>query len=208
MNHKLLASSLDGIITGGVSIKDFAVAAKMDANTAKIVLEEFASNSIGSFDGKVMQFDEGDKLRATILAIQNGLEIDVAAQHLSWKDFEELAARILEMKDFVVKKNLILTKPRMEIDVIGVKFGVAVLIDCKHWKYYSHASLKKAVKKQIERTKNYVSRTKGVIAAPVILTLYQQKVDFIDRVPIVPIFQFDSFIEEFYGNIEELKVIK
>ena len=34
-----------------------------------------------------------------------------------------------------------------------------------------------------------------------IVTLYQDKVDFIESVPIVPIFQFSSFIDEFYGNI-------
>jgi len=38
--------------------------------------------------------------------------------------------------------------------------------------------------------------------------LYKDKVDFIERVPIVPIFQFSSFIDEFYGNIDQMKTIK
>ncbi len=70
------------------------------------------------------------------------------------------------------------------------------------------SSLSSAVKKQIERTKHYVSKTEGSMAVPVIVTLYQDKIDFIDKVPIVPIFQFSSFIDEFYGNIEEMKTIE
>ena len=123
-------------------------------------------------------------------------------------DFEGLTAEILSSKNFAVIKNMMLTKPRMEIDVVGIRLGIAILIDCKHWKRYNSSSLTSAVKKQIERTKQYVAKTEGSMAVPVIVTLYQDKIDFIDKVPIVPIFQFSSFIDEFYGNIEEMKTIE
>ena len=45
------------------------------------------------------------------------------------------------------------------------------------------------------------------MAVPVIVTLYQDKIDFIDRVPIVPIFQFSSFVDEFYGNLDQMNSI-
>lgn len=207
MSQKPWLDGLDGIITGGVSVKDFATVVKTDQNTARRMLQEFSQNSIGRFDGTTMEFEEGDKLKATILALQKGVQIDQAAEHLDWKDFEGLAAKILESRDFATVRNLILTKPRMEIDVVGIKFGVAVLIDCKHWRRYSQSTLHDAVKKQIERTKHYVAKTKGAMAAPVIVTLYQDKVSFIDKVPIVPIFQLASFIDEFYGNLEEIETI-
>ena len=101
-----------------------------------------------------------------------------------------------------------LTKPRMEIDVVGIRLGIAILIDCKHWKRYSVSSLSTVVKKQIERTKHYVKKTPGAISVPVIVTLYHDKVNFIDNVPIVPIFQFSSFIDEFYGNIDQMKTME
>ena len=101
-----------------------------------------------------------------------------------------------------------MTNPRLEIDVIGIRLGIAILIDCKHWKRYSQSSLTSAVRKQIQRTKQYVAKTPGAVAVPVIVTLYKDKVDFIDRVPIVPIFQFSSFIDEFYGNLEQMKTIE
>jgi Holliday junction resolvase-like predicted endonuclease len=192
---------------GGVSVDDFAVVVKTDQNTAKRMLQELSQNSIGRFDGTIMEFEEGDKLKATILALQKGVQIDQAAEHLDWKDFEGLAAKILESRDFAIMRNMILTKPRMEIDIVGIKFGVAVLIDCKHWKHHSQSALHDAVKKQIDRTKYYVAKTKGVIAAPVIVTLYQDRINFIDKVPIVPIFQLASFIDEFYGNLENMETI-
>ena len=86
--------------------------------------------------------------------------------------------------------------------------GVAMLIDCKHWKRYSNSALSTSVKKQIARTKQYVSKTQNAIAVPVIVTLYQDKVNFIENVPIVPIFQFSSFVDEFYGNLDKMRTIK
>jgi len=127
---------------------------------------------------------------------------------LNYRDFEGLTAEILSSKNFAVIKNLMLTKPRMEIDVVGIRLGIAILIDCKHWKRYNSSSLTNAVQKQIERTRQYVAKTEGSMAVPVIVTLYQDKIDFIDKVPIVPIFQFSSFIDEFYGNIDEMNTIE
>ena len=53
-----------------------------------------------------------------------------------------------------------------------------------------------------------VAKTEGSMAVPVIVTLHQDKINFIDKVPIVPIFQFSSFIDEFYGNIEQMNTIE
>ncbi|MDC8437573.1 MAG: hypothetical protein LV468_01055 [Candidatus Nitrosotenuis sp.] len=197
---------MDGVITGGVTVKDFAIVGKVEQNVARRMLDELAKNEIGTFDGDVMEFSDGDRLKVAMMMIQRGAQVDEVAQHLSWQDFEGLAAQILEMKDFAVIRNHIMTKPRMEIDVIGIKLGVAMLIDCKHWK--RHNSLDDVVQKQIERTKQYVARTSGAIAAPVIVTLYQDKMSFINKVPIVPIFQFSSFIDEFYGNLEDIETIE
>jgi hypothetical protein len=208
LNQKFWLDGIDGIIPGGVSIQDFAKVTNTDQNTAWKMLQELSQHDVGKFDGETVEFTEGDRLRATIVALKKGIPVDEAAQHLDWKDFEGLVAQILELKSFTIMRNLVLTNPRMEIDVVGVKFGVAMLIDCKHWKKYSTSSLDNAVAKQIERTKRYVAKTDGAIAAPVIVTLYQDKVSFINKVPIVPIFQFASFVDEFYGNLEDVETIR
>ncbi len=198
---------LQGIIPGGVSVDDFSAVTKINSIDSKTILDEFIKNDIGSKQDNFYYFEVSDKLKIAVALLENGFPIDDISIALDWRDFEGLTAEILSSKDFAVIKNMILTKPRMEIDVIGIRLGIAILIDCKHWKRYSTSSLTNAVKKQIERTKKYVEKTPGATAVPVIVTLYQDKINFIDNVPIVPIFQFSSFIDEFYGNIDQMKTI-
>lgn len=205
---KNLLNTLPGIIPGGISVQDFSVITKTNYEESKKILENFLKNGIGLKEEDQYYFEDSDKLKTALMLIKNGLPLDEIAITLNWRDFEGLTAEILEEKNFAIIKNLILTKPRMEIDVVGIRLGIAMLIDCKHWKRYSNSGLSEAVRKQIDRTKHYISKTPGAIAVPVIVTLYQDEINFIDRVPIVPIFQFTSFVDEFYGNLEELKTLE
>lgn len=207
VNPKMMVG-LKGIIPGGVSVKDFSVVSRINEADSETILDEFIKNQIGTKQDNFYYFQDGDKLKIAISLLEKGFPIDEISIALDWKDFEGLTAEILSSKNFAVMKNMIMTKPRMEIDVVGIRLGVAVLIDCKHWKRYSVSSLTSVVKKQIERTKQYVAKTEGSIAVPVIVTLYRDKVDFIENVPIVPIFQLSSFIDEFYGNIDQMKTIE
>ena len=149
-----------------------------------------------------------NKLKTALSAIKSGAPIEEASRDVDWKDFEGLVAEILESKNFEVIRNFRMRKPTMEIDVIGIHLGVAVLIDCKHWKRMTNSALEKIVLKQIDRVKHYVANTDEVVAAPVIVTLYQEETKFVSKVPIVPIIQFSSFIDEFYGNLEEIRTIE
>ncbi len=205
--HPKMTTGLQGIIPGGITIQDFSAVTKIDLIDSEKILDEFIKSDIGIKQDGSYYFENGDKLKIAVALLEKGFTIDEISIALDWKDFEGLTAAILTSKDFAVIKNMILTKPRMEIDVIGIRLGVAILIDCKHWKRYSTSSLTTAVKKQIERTKHYVAKTQGAIAVPVIVTLYQDKVDFIERVPIVPIFQLSPFIDEFYGNLDQMNTI-
>ena len=192
------------MIPGGVSVKDFSVVTDTSEETAKQILDNFLQNGIGVFQDDQIHFQDNDKLKTSLLALRMGAPIDEISQILDWKDFEALVSEILELREFDVTRNLTLTKPRMQIDVIGTKAGVAILIDCKHWKRLSNSALETAVNKQIERTKHYVTKEKVRAALPAIVTLYQEEVKFINKVPIIPIFQLDSFCDEFYGNLEEM----
>jgi len=208
MQFKPLTRGITGIIPGGISVIDFALVAQTDQISAKEILNVLVANKIGSFDGDVVTFNSGDKLRAALFAISQGVPIEEVSIHIDWKDFEGLVAEILQSKNFSINKNLILTKPRMEIDVVGINHGVSMLIDCKHWKKLSTSSLNDIVRKQVERVKHYVSKTQGAVAVPAIVTLYQEEIRFIDKVPIIPILQFSSFVDEFFGNLEEIKTIE
>ena len=149
-----------------------------------------------------------NKLKNVISAIESGVPIEEASRDVDWKDFEGLVAEILESKNFEVTRNFRMKKPTMEIDVVGIHLNTAVLIDCKHWKRMSNSALEKIVLKQIGRVKHYVTSTNENMAAPVIVTLYQEATKFVNRVPIVPIMQFSSFIDEFYGNLENIRTVE
>ena len=198
---------LQGIIPGGISVHDFSAVTKMNSNDSEIILEELVKNDIGTKQDNFFYFEDADKLKIVMALLAKGSPIDELSIALNWRDFEGLTAEILSSKNFAVIKNMMLTKPRMEIDVVGIRLGIAILIDCKHWKRYSTSALSTAVKKQVERTKKYVAKTPGAIAVPAMVTLYQDKINFIENVPIVPIFQFASFIDEFYGNVDQMKII-
>ena len=208
MHVRELIKGIDAIIPDGISIQDFAIVTDTNNKTAKKILDVFIKNGIGKFDGNTVYFELGDKIKAAFLIIENGEQIEQVSEYLDWKDFEGLVAQILEEKGFATIKNMILTKPRMEIDVVGINHGIAMLIDCKHWKKLSQSALNTIVKKQIKRVKHYVSKTNDAIAVPVIVTLYNERINFINKVPIVPVQQLSSFIDEFYGNLDKVKTIE
>ena len=208
MHHKLIIRGIRAIIPGGVSEHDFSVATQMDEFSAKELLQIFLQNGIGVLDENIVEFQNSDRIKASIFAIRNGATIEDVSEFLSWQNFEELVSRVLDENGFHIQKNLILTKPRMEIDVVGIKLGISILIDCKHWKRMTQSALNDIVKKQVERVKSYVQKTESTSAIPVIVTLHQEKVNFVNQVPIVPIMELSSFLDEFYGNLDKMKTIE
>tara|TARA_B100001750_G_scaffold205311_1_gene182286 strand:- start:648 stop:1277 length:630 start_codon:yes stop_codon:yes gene_type:complete len=208
MNPKLVVKGINGVIEGGVSVTDFSIICELDEITAKELLYTLVQNGIGTLDDDLVHFNvPNDRLQIALFSINLGATIEDVSEYLNWKDFESLTGLILEEKDFDVTKNLILTKPRMEIDVIGRKMEIALLIDCKHWKNMSKSTLDEIVKKQIERVKHFVS-IENMPALPVIVTLHQETIQFIGNVPIVPIMKLSSFLDEFLGNLDSLKSIE
>lgn len=208
MDLGLATLGLQAIITGSVSTEDFSAVTGAPVSESKRTLDFFTMHGIGHVAGEQYIFDTSDRLSAALMLVKKGALIDDVSVHLDWRSFEGLAARVLESKGFAVIKNMVLTKPRMEIDIVGIYHGVALLIDCKHWRRQSASSLNNTVQKQVLRTKQYVTKTQGAIAVPAIVTLYNEVIDFIDRVPIVPIQQLSSFVDEFYGNLDEVKTIQ
>ena len=208
MNSKLVTKCITGIIEGGVTITDFSIICEFDEITAKELLYTLVQNGIGEFNDDVVDFDvPNDRLQTALFAINLGADVEDVSEYLNWRDFESLTGIILEARDFEVTKNLILTKPRMEIDIIGRKMDIALMIDCKHWKNMSNSALDEIVKKQIERVKRFVS-IENISALPVIVTLHQEKIQFVENVPIVPIMKFPSFLDEFVGHSEKLSTLK
>ena len=208
MNPKQVVKGINGILEGGVSVTDFSIVTELDEISAKELLYTLVQNGIGTWNDDLVDFDiPNDRLQTALFAIKLGADVEYVSEYLTWQDFESITGMILEEKDFDVTKNLILTKPRMEIDVVGKKMNTALLIDCKHWKTMSKSALDEIVKKQVERVKRYVT-DENMSALPVIVTLHQEEVQFIENVPIVPIMKLSSFLDEFVGNLDSLASIE
>ena len=208
MNPKQVVKGINGILEGGVSVTDFSIVTELDEISAKELLYTLVQNGIGTWNDDLVDFDiPNDRLQTALFAIKLGADVESVSEYLTWQDFESITGLILEKKDFDVTKNLILTKPRMEIDVVGTKMDIALLIDCKHWKTMSKSALDEIVKKQVQRVKRYVS-DENMSALPVIVTLHQEEIQFIENVPIVPIMKLSSFLDEFVGNLDSLASIE
>ena len=208
MNPKLIVKGINGIIEGGVSVTDFSIASGLDEISAKEMLYTLVQNGIGVWNDDLVNFNiPNDRIQTALFAIKLGADVESVSEYLTWQDFESITGLFLQEKDFDVTKNLILTKPRMEIDVVGTKMDIALLIDCKHWKTMSNSALDEIVKKQVERVKRYVA-DENMSALPVIVTLHQEEIQFIENVPIVPIMKLSSFLDEFVGNLDSLASIE
>jgi len=208
MNSKQVVKGINGILEGGVSVTDFSIVTELDEISAKELLYTLVQNGIGTWNNDLVDFDiPNDRLQTALFAIKLGADVESVSEYITWQDFESITGLILEEKDFDVTKNLILTKPRMEIDVVGTKMDIALLIDCKHWKTMSKSALDEIVKKQVERVKRYVA-DENMSALPVIVTLHQEDIQFVENVPIVPIMKLSSFLDEFVGNLDSLASIE
>ena len=208
MNPKLIVKGINGIIEGGVSVTDFSIASELDEISAKEMLYTLVQNGIGVWNDDLVNFNiPNDRIQTALFAIKLGADVESVSEYLTWQDFESITGLFLQEKNFDVTKNLILTKPRMEIDVVGTKMDIALLVDCKHWKTMSKSALDEIVKKQVERVKRYVA-DENMSALPVIVTLHQEEIQFIENVPIVPIMKLSSFLDEFVGNLDSLASIE
>jgi len=168
-----------------------------------------AKRGIGTIGSDYIEFESLDKMRAAMLAIQMGADIENLARVLNWKDFEMLATNILDVSGYIACHGLRLKDPRVEIDVVGIKDQMALLIDCKHWKHTSPSELKRFALMQIDRAEAFVRANERKIrfAVPAILTLHLESITFADGVPVIPMIKFRSFLNEINCYLNEVRKV-
>jgi hypothetical protein len=178
----------------------------MNDKVSEDILHVFNNIGMEISDERNIQFNREDRLKLAIIALKNGVDIKEVAKVLSWKDFEYFASIILKEHNYQVYNSVRIN--RLEIDILAID-DLALVIDCKHWKYNNNSMLKKAIEKQIRRIELLLNSNRFDIsyAVPIILTLHES-ISFINKVPIVPITKFDSFIREFKGYIDNICIIK
>jgi len=208
MHPETLAKSLAGI-EPKITVDEFQKASGIASRSiVKNVLDFLQSYGIGRISKNEIIFTNLDKLHVAALALQMGCDIEQVSRHLSWKDFEELASKVLQSLGYKTMTNVRLTKPRMEIDVVGINSGFAIVIDCKHWKRNNVSSISNYSRKQVARTERLVAHDRRIVlAVPIVLTLHSESVQLIEGIPIVPIFRFKSFVMDVNGFLSEIYVV-
>jgi len=209
MNSSLILRAIPVINEGSLSFDDFALATGLGRKTSTELVRLLARNEIGYVDSDFISFGQLDKMRTAMLALRMGVDVEDLSKMLSWKDFELLATSILDASGYVAHHSFRLKKPRMEIDVVGIKDGMALLIDCKHWKRSSPSEMARFASMQIRRAEAFVRARKGQIelAVPAILTLHLESITFAGDVPVIPIIKLRSFLNEMQGYLNEIKVV-
>jgi hypothetical protein len=208
-NPDLLCRALAAVDTSICSVEEFqALAGMQSRSVARSVLEFLAVSGIGEISRNDVAFSAADKMKAAMLCLHHGCDIQRVSAQISWKDFELLASEALKSYGYQTRTNVRFVKPRMEIDVVGIQGTVALAVDCKHWSHTNSSSISAYARKQAERARRlFENRSKVASAIPLVLTLRAESVKFVERIPVVPVAQLRSFLEDLHAYMPQIQMI-
>ena len=151
---------------------------------------------------------EGEEFAALALCAR-GVEIERVSKFLDWRDFETLCSGVFRAKGYRVRQNVLLRKPRAQIDIFAVSDGISLAVDCKHWArpagYSGLARQVEAQKVRAKRLRESLDRI-GPIAI-VILVLVETRARFVDGGAIVPVFALGDFLDNVETYRDELDFV-
>jgi len=144
-------------------------------------------------------------------AMSKGVPLEAIASTIPWQRFEALAKEALISYGFETGRHVRFKYGgrRWEIDVMGIREGDLLCIDCKQWKKGGKGGvLRKSACEQMSRvaalsklkTKPRLlrSRRNGFSAYSAITTLLDTGRYIMDGCFIVPITKLNSFLDQFY----------
>ena len=177
--------------------------------TTREVLDYLVNSGIGQISDGLVFFSSKDKLNTILLAMKNGCDPESISKKIQWNDFELFTSQLIESAGYPFERNVVFSKPRIQIDVIGFYHKIALLIDCKHWMKIQGFNIIKFSSNQIKRAEIFLDKRKDVESAiPIIVTLHEHDCNFFDKVPIVPISKFKEFLQNFPFYLDRLHIVQ
>ena len=150
-----------------------------------------------------------DEELAGLALCSRGLAVDLVSRHLGWRDFERFCAGIMRARGFAVRENIVLKRPRAQIDLLASSERFSVAVDCKHWHrspgYSGLAALVEAQKKRARRMHDTLDRLPPVATA--ILVLVDGGARFASGGAIVPIFAVGDFLDNLESYRDRLDFV-
>jgi len=150
-----------------------------------------------------------DEQFAALALCTRGLDIERVSKVLSWKDFETLCSGVLRARGYEVRQNVLLRRPRAQVDIFAISDGISLAVDCKHWArpagYSGLAKQVEAQKARAKRLRESLDRI-GPIAV-VVLVLVETRARFVDGGAIVPVFALADFLDNVETFRSELDLV-
>ena len=134
---------------------------------------------------------------AIVARVRDGKDPEAASKALTWSEFEDFCGRALASAGYTVQRNVQMTKPRRQLDLLAESPTMCLAIDCKHWRRgVGPRTLERLALAQTERTRQYKTRLDAPDkrTLPVLLTMVDNGVRIIAGVPVVPMFALGDFL--------------
>jgi Restriction endonuclease len=129
-----------------------------------------------------------------------GVTPEKISRHLDWLEFESFCGGLLKASGYRVRENVVLRRPRAQVDLVAFGPSLVLSIDCKHWKReHSPSALRDLAAKQLKRSRLFRKKHQGVQPiVSVILSFSAPQGTFVDGVAVVPLRTLRSFL----GSVE------
>ncbi len=140
--------------------------------------------------------DYASQALVALALCRQGSRPEEVSAFLDWAEFESFCSRLLVASGYFVKENVIMKKPRAQIDLVAFGPSVVLSVDCKHWKReHTPSALRELAAKQMKRSR--LLRRKYPDARPIvsaILSFSASQGTFVDGVAVVPLRTLRSFL--------------
>ncbi len=141
--------------------------------------------------------------------LKMGVQSEEVSRLVTWREFERLSAAILRASGYSVRENVVLTKPRAQLDIVAAGASILLSIDCKHYRRgHSPSALTRFARDQLRRSSLYRKKVgdRRPIAS-MILSMSEPEGGFVEGVAVVPIRTLRSFLTtlESYTGLLDLR---
>ena len=153
-------------------------------------------DSVARSTGRSTSVYDARVVRA-IVACQTGTPAEAVAKHLRWEEFESFCADLLKGAGYGVEENILIAKPRAQVDLLARGRDHSLAVDCKRWQRpLSGASITRVAEAQSARARMLRAHIPSLEpTASVVLTLATERPMFVGGVAVVPLVALADFLE-------------
>ncbi len=141
--------------------------------------------------------------------LKMGVQSEEVSRLLTWREFERLSAAVLRASGYSVRENVVLTKPRAQLDIVAAGTSILLSVDCKHYRRgNSPSALTGFARDQLRRSSLYRARVGDPRPiASMILSMSDPEWGFVEGVAVVPIRTLRNFLMtlESYTGLMDLR---